>query len=53
LLTVESDRFCLFEGRAEEIAAFAEKHDLIVLADEIYAELTYDEEFTSFAALPE
>ncbi|MEK3802116.1 aminotransferase [Bacillus sp. FSL K6-1234] len=35
-----------------EIAEFAKKHDVIVLADEIYAELTYDEEFTSIAALP-
>ncbi|MCA0104170.1 aminotransferase [Bacillus subtilis] len=35
-----------------EIAKFAKKHDVIVLADEIYAELTYDEEFTSIAALP-
>ncbi|AFI29684.1 aromatic amino acid aminotransferase [Bacillus sp. A053] len=34
------------------IAEFAKKHDVIVLADEIYAELTYDEEFTSIAALP-
>ncbi|WP_163136584.1 aminotransferase [Bacillus subtilis] len=36
-----------------EIAEFSKKHDVIVLADEIYAELTYDEEFTSIAALPE
>ncbi|WP_416720301.1 aminotransferase [Bacillus subtilis] len=35
-----------------EIAEFAKKHDVIVLADEIYAELAYDEEFTSIAALP-
>ncbi|MCM3159108.1 aminotransferase [Bacillus subtilis] len=35
-----------------EIAEFAKKHNVIVLADEIYAELTYDEEFTSIAALP-
>ena len=35
-----------------EIAEFANKHDVIVVADEIYAELTYDEEFTSIAALP-
>ncbi|WEZ13846.2 aminotransferase [Bacillus subtilis] len=35
-----------------EIAEFAKKHDVIVLADKIYAELTYDEEFTSIAALP-
>ncbi|BDG81347.1 pyridoxal phosphate-dependent aminotransferase [Bacillus halotolerans] len=35
-----------------EIAEFAKTHDLIVLSDEIYAELTYDEEFTSIAAFP-
>ncbi|MBU8914810.1 aminotransferase [Neobacillus sp. 114] len=35
----------------EEIARTVEKHDLIVVMDEIYAELTYDEEFTSFAAI--
>ncbi|AGN37713.1 aminotransferase [Bacillus paralicheniformis] len=35
----------------EEIAAFAEQHDLIVIADEIYAELTYDEAYTSFAEI--
>lgn len=35
----------------ESIASFAEKHDLIVLADEIYAELTYDEPFTSMGAI--
>ena len=35
-----------------EIARVVEKHDLIVVSDEIYAELTYDEPFTSFAAIP-
>lgn len=40
------------KGELNEIAEFAKKHDVIVLADEIYAELTYDEEFTSIAALP-
>ncbi|UQZ47173.1 aminotransferase [Bacillus sp. PK3-037] len=35
-----------------EIAEFAKTHDLIVLSDEIYAELTYDEEFTSIVAFP-
>lgn len=34
-----------------EIAKFAEKHDLLIISDEIYAELVYDEEFTSFAAI--
>lgn len=37
----------------EKIAAFAVKHDLIVLTDEIYSELTYDEvKHHSIAALP-
>ncbi len=39
----------------EELAAIAEvvnKYDLIVLADEIYSELTYDQSHTSFASLP-
>lgn len=35
-----------------EIAAFAKKHDLIVLADEIYSELTYDQKHVSIASLP-
>ena len=35
-----------------DIAQFAKKHDLLILSDEIYAELVYDEEFTSVAALP-
>lgn len=33
------------------IAEQAELHDLVVLADEIYAELTYDEAYTSFPSL--
>ncbi|KEZ53126.1 aminotransferase [Metabacillus indicus] len=33
------------------IAEQAEMHDLVVLADEIYAELTYDEVYTSFPSL--
>ncbi|MEI6377218.1 MAG: aminotransferase class I/II-fold pyridoxal phosphate-dependent enzyme, partial [bacterium] len=37
----------------ERIAAFAVKHDLVVLSDEIYSELTYDEvPHDSIAALP-
>ena len=37
----------------EEIAAICVKHDLIVLTDEIYSELRYDEEeHTSIASLP-
>jgi len=35
-----------------EISAVAEQHDLIVIADEIYAELTFEGEHTSIAALP-
>lgn len=37
-----------------EILAFAAKHDLIVLADEVYSELNYDAaELTSFSSFPE
>jgi aminotransferase len=34
------------------VAAFAREHDLTVLADEVYAALTYDGEHTSVASLP-
>jgi len=34
------------------IAAFAKKHDLLVISDEIYDELTYDFEHTPLATLP-
>ncbi len=36
----------------EAVAAFAREHDLTVLSDEIYAELTYEHEHTSIATLP-
>jgi aminotransferase len=36
----------------EPIAEVVEEHDLIVIADEIYAELTYNGKHTSFASLP-
>ncbi|KAA9019944.1 aminotransferase [Niallia endozanthoxylica] len=36
----------------EELAAIVEKHDLLVIADEIYAELVYDEEYTSLPSIP-
>lgn len=36
----------------EKIAVFAEKHDLIVIADEIYCDLTYEGTHTCFASLP-
>ncbi|UOE54824.1 aminotransferase [Bacillus sp. CMF12] len=35
----------------EAIAQIAEKYDLLVLSDEIYAELAYDGEYTSFATI--
>ncbi|MFT8320088.1 MAG: aminotransferase [Bacillus sp. (in: firmicutes)] len=38
----------------DELAAIAEvakKHDLLVISDEIYAELCYDEDYTSMAAI--
>lgn len=34
------------------IAKLVEKHDLIVISDEIYAELTYGHKHVSFAAIP-
>ncbi|AXR78157.1 pyridoxal phosphate-dependent aminotransferase [Natrarchaeobaculum sulfurireducens] len=40
------------EEDLEPIAEFAREHDLIVLSDEIYAELTYEGEHTSIATLP-
>ena len=36
----------------EDIAAFARERDLIVITDEIYAELTYDDPHTSIVSLP-
>jgi aminotransferase len=36
----------------EGIAAIVERHDLLVLCDEVYAELTYDTEHISFPTLP-
>jgi aminotransferase len=40
------------KARLEEIAAFAIEKNLLVLSDEIYAELTYDGEHVSIASLP-
>lgn len=34
------------------IAKVVEEHDLLVISDEIYAELTYDQKHVSFAAMP-
>ncbi|RZT21633.1 aminotransferase [Fictibacillus sp. BK138] len=41
----------LSKGDLERIAEVVEKHDLLVISDEIYAELTYDEPYTSFSAV--
>jgi aspartate aminotransferase len=40
------------KAEAEEVAAFARKHDLIVIADEAYEDLVYDSEHCSIASLP-
>jgi aspartate/methionine/tyrosine aminotransferase len=37
---------------AEEVAAFASKHDLLVIADEAYEDLVYEGEHFSIASLP-
>jgi aminotransferase len=37
---------------AEELSEFAVKHDLIVITDEIYSELTYDDERISIGSFP-
>ncbi|WP_198510252.1 aminotransferase [Bacillus solitudinis] len=39
------------EKELKEIALLAERHDLIVFSDEIYAELTYDEEHFCFSRI--
>ncbi|WP_439021293.1 aminotransferase [Bacillus thuringiensis] len=41
----------LNKAELEEIAVIVEKYNLIVLSDEIYAELVYDEVYTSFAGI--
>lgn len=38
--------------KLEKLAAVAVRHDLLVLSDEIYSELTYDGEHISIASLP-
>ncbi|MDF1508400.1 aminotransferase [Robertmurraya sp. DFI.2.37] len=43
----------LNEQDLKSIASVAKKHDLVIIADEIYAELSYDEKFVSFAAIEE
>jgi aminotransferase len=42
----------LTQADVNEIAAFAIEHDLIVITDEIYSELTYSGERPSIAAVP-
>lgn len=39
-------------AEAEEVAAFAKEHDLVVFADEAYEDLVYDGEHLSIASLP-
>src|SRR3954451_7247715 len=39
-------------AEAEQVAAFAREHDLIVLADEAYEDIVYDGEHVSIASLP-
>ncbi|PLR92668.1 aminotransferase [Bacillus sp. T33-2] len=41
----------LNRGELLEIARIAREHDLLVISDEIYAELVYDEQYSSMAAL--
>ncbi|MRX73593.1 aminotransferase [Bacillus lacus] len=42
----------LTKKELQEVSLLAEKHDLLVIADEIYAELSYEEAYTSFSSLP-
>ena len=42
----------LSRSEVEEIAAFALEHNLLVISDEIYSELTYEEERVSIATVP-
>ena len=39
-------------GEAEEVAAFAKNHNLVVIADEAYEDLVYEGEHVSIASLP-
>jgi aminotransferase len=41
----------LIKEELERIAEIIEKHDLLVISDEIYAELTYDDVYTSFVSI--
>jgi aminotransferase len=42
----------LSAGELEEIAAVCREHNLLVISDEIYSELSYDTAHTSIASLP-
>ncbi len=42
----------LHQKDVEDIAAFAIRHNLVVITDEIYSELTYEAERVSIAAVP-
>ena len=42
----------LSPGQLKKIAAIAMAHDLLVITDEIYSELVYDDEIFSIASLP-
>ena len=42
----------LLRKDVEDISDFCKKHDLLLLTDEIYAELTYDTKHYSFVAVP-
>jgi len=44
---------CLNKEELISISEVVKKHDLLVVSDEIYAELAYDGDFTSFASIPE
>ncbi len=41
-----------FREELERVAAFCQRHNLIALSDEVYAELTYEGRHTSLSALP-
>ncbi|WP_412761359.1 aminotransferase [Parageobacillus toebii] len=41
----------LHKEELKAIAQIAKKHDLLIISDEIYAELTYDDSYISFAAV--
>jgi aminotransferase len=42
----------LDESDVEDLAAFAIQHDLVVITDEVYSELTYDDPRVSIASVP-